>query len=67
MVCPSKGSFELHRVLPQVKVLLVADGGHAGSEAGTFAAHKKAVAYLASASASAFAGSGISRRKTRRR
>ena len=61
MVCPNKGSFELQRVLPHVKVLLVADGGHAGSEAGTFAAHKKAVAYLASA------GSGSTRRKTRRR
>lgn len=60
MVCPNKGSFELQRVLPHVKVLLVADGGHAGSEAGTFAAHKKAVAYLASLC-------GTSKRKTRRR
>jgi len=59
MVCPNKGSFELKRVLPEVKVLLVPDGGHAGSEAGTFAAHKKAVAFLASLSGT--------KRKTRRR
>lgn len=44
MVCPNKGSWALHDVLPHVKVLLVTDGGHAGSEPGTRAAHKKAIA-----------------------
>ena len=56
MVCPNKGSFDLQRELPQMKILLVPTGGHAGSEPGTLAAHKRAIAM--------FASSG--KRKTRR-
>ena len=55
MVCPNKGSFDLQQVLPQMKILLVTDGGHAGSEGGTYAAHKKAVGLMAA------------KRRTRRR
>ena len=47
LVCPNKGSWDLHKALPHTKVLLVPDGGHAGSEKGTFAAHKKAIAMFA--------------------
>ena len=49
MVCPNKGSFDLQKKLPQMKILLVPDGGHAGSEPGTLDAHKRAIAMFASA------------------
>jgi proline iminopeptidase len=45
MVCPNKGSFDLQAVAPQTKIIL-AHGGHAGSEPGTLAAQKKAIAML---------------------
>lgn len=46
MVCPNKGSWDLHEALPHVKVLIVQDGGHAGSEKETWAAHKKAIQFF---------------------
>ena len=54
MVCPNKGSFDLRAAAPQTKNLLV-HGGHAGSEPGTLAGQKKAIAMLYS-----------TRRKTRK-
>jgi proline iminopeptidase len=57
MVCPNKGSFDLQKELPQMKVFLVPDGGHAGSEPGTLDAHKRAISIFAS----------TSQRKTRKR
>jgi len=57
MVCPNKGSFDLQKELPHMKVFLVPDGGHAGSEPGTLEAHKRAISIFAS----------TSQRKTRKR
>lgn len=55
MVCPVEGSWLLKKALPHTKVMMIPDAGHAGSEKGTVAAHKKALRM--------FAGKRSTRRK----
>ena len=34
MVCPAESAWDLHRALPEAKLLMIQDAGHSLSEAG---------------------------------